>query len=154
MKVKDSIIVIRKAILCHIKNPEIRQFLYGLLSYEMISYIFFGVFTAIIDYCVYAFLSVLRMNVMFSNALSWLCAVIFSFSTNRRWVFKMGFDNIKDVLHSFNKFVCARFATLIMTEVMLLIAQLAAFNIYRTKIFAMILTVIINYIISKLFIFK
>ena len=59
MKVKDSIIVIRKAILCHIKNPEIRQFLYGLLSYEMISYIFFGVFTAIIDYCVYAFLSVL-----------------------------------------------------------------------------------------------
>ena len=52
MKVKDSIIVIRKAILCHIKNPEIRQFLYGLLSYEMISYVFFGVFTAIIDYCV------------------------------------------------------------------------------------------------------
>ena len=91
---------------------------------------------------------------MFSNALSWLCAVIFSFSTNRRWVFKMGFDNIKDVLHSFNKFVCARFATLIMTEVMLLIAQFAAFNIYRTKIFAMVLTVIINYIISKLFIFK
>ena len=70
MKVKDSIIVIRKAILCHIKNPEIRQFLYGLLSYEMISYVFFGVFTAIIDYCVYAFLSVLGINVMFSNALS------------------------------------------------------------------------------------
>ena len=86
MKVKDSIIVIRKAILCHIKNPEIRQFLYGLLSYEMISYVFFGVFTAIIDYCVYAFLSVLGINVMFSNALSWLCAVIFSFSTNRQWV--------------------------------------------------------------------
>lgn len=136
------------------KNPEIRQFLYGLLSYEMISYIFFWRIYSYYRLLRYAFLSVLGMNVMFSNALSWLCAVIFSFSTNRRWVFKMGFDNIKDVLHSFNKFVCARFATLIMTEVMLLIAQLAAFNIYRTKIFAMILTVIINYIISKLFIFK
>ena len=35
MKVKDSIIVIRKAILRHIKNPEIRNFVYVVLSYEM-----------------------------------------------------------------------------------------------------------------------
>lgn len=154
MKVKKIIIFIRESILSHVKNPKLRHFLYGLASYEMIFYVFFGIFTAIIDYFVYASLSVAGMNALHANIISWICAVIFSYATNRRWVFKMGFDNIHDVFHSFSKFVCARFATLVMTEIMILIAQLTDLNLYYTKIIAMVLTVIINYILSKLFIFN
>lgn len=154
MKVKNAIIFIRESILSHVKNPKLRHFLYGIASFEMMFYVFFGIFTALIDYLVYVSLSIAGMNPLLANIISWICAVIFSFATNRRWVFKMEFDNISDVFHAFSKFVCGRFATLMMTEAMLLLAQVTDLNRYYTKIFAMVLTVIINYILSKLFIFN
>ena len=49
---------------------------------------------------------------------------------------------------------CFALATLVMTEVILVIDKLIGGNQYIAKALSMLLTIVFNYILSKLFIFK
>ena len=44
---KDSIIKFRSFLLAHIKNPSLQTLIKGLISYEMLTYVFFGIGTAL-----------------------------------------------------------------------------------------------------------
>ncbi len=57
---KDSIIKFRSFLLAHIKNPSLQTLIKGLISYEMLTYVFFGIGTAIVDYLVFTFLMQVR----------------------------------------------------------------------------------------------
>ena len=63
-----------------------------------------------------------------------------------------------EVLHEFLRFARARIATLIMSEVIIFASVVIYGNNQKvnqiSKLISMVLTVILNYIISKLFIFN
>lgn len=151
---KGIIIKTRDFLLAHIKNKTIRTLIYGLISYEMISYIFFGLGTSVVDYVVFSAITAVGCDELISNIISTICAIIFAYVTNKLWVFKSRTHGFSEILQEFIKFTNARILTLIMTEIILLISKLIGGNPYVAKALAMLLTVILNYIFSKLFIFN
>ena len=46
---KETIIRLREFLLAHVSNKKLQSLIIGLLSYEMVYYIFFGAGTFIID---------------------------------------------------------------------------------------------------------
>ncbi len=152
--VKETIINFRSFLLRHFKNPQIRTLIWGLISYEMLSYVFWGVGTALVDFVVFTVVTAMGLDALLSNVISTFCAIIFAYVTNKKWVFKSKTNSLRELGHEFFKFAEARIATLIMTEFILLFSKLIHGNDYIAKIIAMVLTVIVNYILSKLLIFN
>lgn len=151
---KENIIRFRTFLLKHIKKKQLQTLIWGLISYEMLSYMFFGIGTAALDYVVFSSITALGLDALLSNIISTLCAIIFAYVTNKLWVFKSKTHGFQEIIQEFFKFANARFATLVMTEIMLFISKLLDGNDYIVKLVAMILTVILNYVFSKLFIFN
>lgn len=151
---KGIIIKTRDFLLAHIKNKAVRTLIYGLISYEMISYIFFGLGTSVVDYVVFSAITAVGCDELISNIISTICAIIFAYVTNKLWVFKSKTHGFAEILQEFIKFTNARIVTLVMTEIILLISKFIGGNPYIAKALAMLLTVILNYIFSKLFIFN
>ena len=63
---KDSIIKFRSFLLAHIKNPSLQTLIKGLISYEMLTYVFFGIGTAIVDYLVFTFFNAGKVQYYFN----------------------------------------------------------------------------------------
>ena len=87
-----------------------------------------------------------------ANVISWIGAVAFAYVTNRVFVFKSkNEDKLKEVI----AFVASRVLTLLLDmAVMFVLATLIKINYNISKIVAMILVIVANYIVSKLFVFK
>ncbi len=77
---KDSIIKFRSFLLAHIKNPSLQTLIKGLISYEMLTYVFFGIGTAIVDYLVFTFFNAGKVSALIANIISTFCAIIFFMS--------------------------------------------------------------------------
>lgn len=155
---KEKIICFRTFLLKHFKSKAIQTLIYGLISYEMISYLFFGIGTSAVDYIVFSALNVTDLSSLITNIISTACAIIFAYITNKLWVFKSKTHGFKEIIREFFRFTEARLATLVMTEVILFISIMIYGNDQVAnqiaKLIAMVLTVIVNYIFSKLFIFS
>lgn len=155
---KNLIIKVRTFLLEHFKNKYIRKFVEVLVNYEMISYIFFGVGTSVLDLVIFSALNFAGMDSLIANLISSVCAIIFAYVTNKMWVFESKTNGFNETVLEFLRFAYARAATLVMSEIIILISQLMYGNDkvanQIAKIIAMVLTVIFNYIFSKLFIFN
>ena len=121
---------------------------------EMILYLAFGIVTTIISISVFWFFtSVIPLNELVANVISFIVAVFFAFLTNRKWVFnvsdKQGF--FKDAV----KFYLGRLLTLLIEEgIIFVFITLLSFDSLTVKITAQLIVIILNYIISKIFVFK
>ena len=155
---KNLIIKVRTFLLKHFKNKYIRKLVEILVNYEMISYIFFGVGTSVLDLVIFSALNFSGMDSLIANLISSICAIIFAYVTNKIWVFESKTNGFSEAIKEFLRFAYARAATLVMSEIIILISQLLYGNDkvanQIAKIIAMVLTVIFNYIFSKLFIFN
>ena len=89
---------------------------------EIISYLFWGGMTTIVSWGSYSLFAVLFKNqismielfgmemfvvVLVSNILSWVCAFLFAFVTNKLWVFKSKSWKAEVCLPEFGKFFSA-----------------------------------------------
>lgn len=120
---------------------------------EIIMYLVFGVLTTVVNIVVYyIFSNLLHMNYLFSNAMAWFLSVLFAYVTNRKYVFDSKNNQIiKEAISFFG----SRLATGIMD--MMLMWFLANFNIVNdvvAKVVVNVIVVILNYILSKLVVFK
>ena len=122
---------------------------------EAISYIFFGVLTTIINYVVYYFcLIALSIHYAYSNIIAWILAVIFAFITNKIYVFQSRSTDIFITFQEAWKFTAARlFSVIIETFLLWIFIDLFLFDSRIVKIFTNIVVVILNYVLSKYFIF-
>ena len=151
---REKIIKVRFFLLKHFKNQYFQTLIMGLISYEMLSYMFFGLGTCIVDYGVFSSITAMGLDELISNIISTLCAIFFAYVTNKFWVFKSKTHGFIEVFGEFMRFANIRIFTLIMAEVILIISKLVRGNPYVAKAIAMVLTVILNYVCSKLFIFN
>lgn len=133
---------------------------HDLVSIEMLKYSLFGTGTALIDIGVYS-LCYKYLPIKYawlttaSNVIAWVLATLFAFFTNKLFVFRSRGAGRRHFLYEFFTFFGARGLTLIMSLVlMLLLVDVLHANPYYSKIGANILVIILNYMVSKLIIFK
>ena len=123
---------------------------------EVINYLFFGGCTFLVSVVsFYLFNKVLFLNEHFSNVLSWILAVLFAYVTNKTCVFESKTTNKKELLKEISSFFTARLLTLGIEELILLIfVNIFKFDAMIVKIFAQVIVILANYVLSKLFVFK
>ena len=122
-------------------------------KYELIAYIIFGILTTVVDWVVYYILSSLGVNYIINSIISWTVAVLFAFITNKLFVFDS--KRLKNIFRELVLFVLSRISTLVINLAgMYVLISLLKLNEFISKAILSILVVILNYIFSKLFIFK
>lgn len=123
---------------------------------EEILYLFFGGCTTLVNIVAYfLFARILQFDTVASNVLAWILSVLFAYITNRIWVFESKEKTFGGVMSEMLKFVGCRVATGLMdTAIMYIFVDLLSFNDMVVKVLSNILVIILNYVASKLFIFK
>ncbi len=123
---------------------------------ETIMYLIFGFLTFLVGIVTFAiFESVCGYNELISNVLSWIIAVLFAFVTNRKWVFESRTDSKQESYRQIIHFFEGRLITLAIEELIIFIfVTKLSFNSIVIKVIAQIIIIILNYIISKMWVFK
>lgn len=122
---------------------------------ESVAYLIFGVLTTLVDWGVYTVLWSNQVDYRISTVVSWVAAVLFAFVTNKFWVFN-SYDLRPDhLLKEFTAFVSCRAATGLFTLVgMMIMVQGLHLHELIGKLFVSAASLVLNYVFSKLFIFK
>lgn len=124
--------------------------------WDILPYLIFGVLTTVVNYLVYLpAYNILGLSAAVSNAIAWVVAVAFAYLTNKPFVFK-SFDWSKEtVIPELTKFVSCRVASGVMeTGIIFVAVDLLGWNAIIWKLVTSVLVVILNYIFSKLIVFK
>lgn len=123
---------------------------------EVLLYLFFGGLTFIVSIGTYAVFNVfLGINELIANVMSWIFAVLFAFLTNRIWVFQAPTNTIQEFVKQMVSFFGGRLITLAVEEVILLVfITILGFGSMLIKVVAQIVVIVLNYIISKFYVFK
>lgn len=136
---------------------SIKEFKIFLKKYsEVISYLFFGVLTTLINLATFWILStVFNLETIAATIAAWIIAVAFAFITNKIWVFKSKTKTNQETTKEAIMFVIARLITLGI-EVFLMWLMVDNFKQDKLiwKLLCNIITVILNYLFSKLIVFK
>ena len=136
---------------------SIKEFKIFLKKYsEVISYLIFGVLTTLINLATFWILStVFNLETIAATVAAWIIAVAFAFITNKIWVFKSKTKTNQETTKEAIMFVIARLITLGI-EVFLMWLMVDNFKQDKLiwKLLCNIITVILNYLFSKLIVFK
>lgn len=124
--------------------------------WDIITYLFFGVLTTVVNYLVYLpVYNLLHLSAAFSNAIAWVAAVAFAYLTNKPWVFKSHDWSAETVIPELCKFVGCRMGSGVLeTGILLVTVDLLHWNGNVWKLVTSVLVVVLNYIASKLLVFK
>lgn len=126
-------------------------------------YLFFGVLTTAVSFITAGIAKYLLERAGFapdpvsdiSTAISWVCAVTFAYITNRIWVFNSKASGAKELAKEAVSFYGGRILTFFMEVVMMrILFSWLGINYWVSKIFANVVVLILNYVISKLFVFR
>ncbi len=130
---------------------------------EVLLYLFFGVLTTAVSFLTAGLSKAVLESAgvgadgvsLASTCFSWVCAVTFAYVTNRIWVFSSEARGAKAILNEAAGFYGGRLFTLLVETVMMWVGYSRLdFNYWITKIVANVVVLILNYVISKLFVFR
>lgn len=123
---------------------------------EAIDYLFWGGVAFVLSMVLfYLFANVMNIYEQIANILSWIICVVFTYLTNRFFVFQSKVKGFVNIFKEFKDFVTARLLTLVMENVILfLMIDLLTINNMIAKLVGQFVVIVSNYILSKLWIFK
>ncbi len=123
---------------------------------EIINYLIVGGLTTLVSVVVYAvFTRFFHVNYMISNIVSWIISVLFAYITNKKFVFRSVCETRKDVLIEIYQFFKYRiFSFLIDILLMYVFVELVNIDDMIAKVIVQIIVIVLNYVFSKLFVFK
>jgi len=136
------------------KNPKIfKELSDKKITREILSYGIFGILTTVISIvtyhiCFYTF----SISNIISEIVSWVISVLFAYVTNRLWVFGEKNNNIVKQMSEF--FLCRLATGLLGLLIMFVGVDVLGLEGGIIKIISSFLVIVINYVASKLFIFK
>ncbi len=132
-----------------LKNPKCK---------EIIRYLIVGVLTTVLSLGVYFILTNTFLNphkkleLQLANIISWFISVLFAYFANRKYVFE---SKEKHIFKESLAFFSSRLATLILDMlIMFLGVSILSFNDKLVKLFSQIVIIVLNYVLSKLFVFQ
>ncbi len=123
---------------------------------ELIVYIITGGITTLINFAVFWLCKDLfGIHYAVSNVLAWLAAVVAAFVMNKWIVFRDAHTDVRTVIVQFLGFAGLRVASgALETGLLVVFVEYLHFNEDIVKLFVAVLVVILNYIFSKLLIFR
>lgn len=123
---------------------------------ESIMYLIFGGLTVLINISSYIlFTRVLNIEFLIANALAWVVAVLFAYITNKIFVFESKTNTLNELIKEFSSFVSCRILSGVMEMgLMYIMIDIMSINDFIVKIFTNVLVIVLNYILSKMIIFK
>ena len=124
--------------------------------WDIVSYLFFGVCTTIVNYLIYIpCYNFLEMSATVSNMIAWVVAVALAYLTNKPFVFKSNDWSAKTVVPELTKFVGCRIGSgAAETLILFLAVDLMGWNGNIWKLVTQVMVVVLNYIGSKLLVFR
>lgn len=124
--------------------------------YDVLSYLFFGVLTTVVNYLVYLpCYNLLHISASISNVIAWVAAVAFAFLTNKPFVFQSHDWSASVVLPELTKFVGCRVGSGVLeTAILFVTVDCLQWNGNVIKLIVSVLVVILNYFGSKLLVFR
>ena len=122
---------------------------------ELILYGIFGVGSTVINIAVFHLCGRLGVALNPTNIIAWFFAFAFAFITNKAIVFQSrGWTN-RAALREFASFLAVRIFTLVLDTVLLyLLVEWLLADRLLSKIVVNVIVILVNYIVSKFFIFK
>lgn len=131
---------------------------------EVVNYLVFGGLATLLNFILaFVFIKSMGMSTAVGNILDNIICILFAYTTNRIWVFKSQNKGI-EAIKEFGYFVACRLGTMVMDEVIMVVGVdylgKGIPGAYQTvwflsvKMFSQILVVLLNYVFSKLIIFK
>ncbi|MEE1239454.1 MAG: GtrA family protein [Acutalibacteraceae bacterium] len=122
---------------------------------EIILYLVFGVGTTLVNIAAYFVSSRIGIGTAVSTVIAWILSVLFAYVTNRKYVFESKATGAVPILKETANFFLCRLATgLLDLVIMVVFVDWLHFNDMIMKILSNIIVIVINYVASKLLIFK
>ena len=123
---------------------------------ELLLYGICGALTTILDIGIFWVLAnVINLHYLFANAIAWILAITFSFLTNKYFVFESRSFSRKVWVKEATEFFGARgLSCVIDMGGMFLMVSILGINKNYAKLIINVMVTIINYILSKFWIFK
>lgn len=122
---------------------------------EALLYLFFGGLTTLVDLVIFFVCTGLHIHTLITNVIAWGGAVLFAYFTNRSWVFHARTEDKKEGLRQIFSFFAGRLFSLGTEEAFLAVfITWLKLPTFWVKSAAQIVVVILNYIISKLIVFR
>lgn len=136
-----------------------------LANKETVLYLIFGVLATVLNIVLfYLFINVWKISTGLGNITDTIVCILFQYFTNRIWVFESK-NTGKEAIKEFIQFILARGVTAIIDQIFVVVgidffvakyvifSQQKIFSI-GIKILSNIIVIVLNYIFSKIFVFK
>ena len=125
---------------------------------ELVMYLVFGVLTTLVNYLVYFTANrIFRIHYLPANGLAWVIAVLFAYYTNRRWVFSSRAEGRFQKVLEFVTFVGGRVFSLLV-DMLIMFVGIDLLGLadrdFWVKTVAQVFVIVLNYLISKFFVFQ
>ena len=116
---------------------------------EVLSYLFFGLLTTLVNIACFALLSGTALGVYWANGLAFFLSVAFAYLTNTKFVFRSAFTRQN----------CLSFFTMRLSGLLLdmlgMVALLATgMDKLVAKVLVNLLVIVFNYLVSKLLVYR
>ncbi len=123
---------------------------------ELILYVFFGGVTTLVNWGAYAlFADVFRVPYLWATAIAQVLAILTAYITNRTWVFQSRAKGLKGILLEMGRFFSARLVSFVLDMGCMYVGvDLLHFNDDLMKLLSNVVIVIVNYVLSKVFVFR
>ena len=123
---------------------------------ELVAYIFAGAGTTLVNYVAYFVCTrVLSMGTIPATNASWVIAVLFGYAVNKAFVFRTHCDSLLSLAREAGSFFAMRAVSLLMENVLMFVTvEVLHLNDLVMKICANFVVLMLNYIFSKLLIFR
>lgn len=139
------------------KNENTRNKLAKLVNREVVTYLISGFLTTLVNWIVsFLFNDIIKLSsATVTGLIAWIAAVAFAYWINSSWVFQEKKEDSKSVIVKILKFFGSRVATgVIEIGVPGLLVDVLEFPFWPVKIIVSIAVIVLNYVFSKLFVFK
>ena len=123
---------------------------------EGMRYLVFGALTTFVNILAYSLLYyIVHISNATSNVIAWILGVMFAYITNKLYVFNSKTNTKLEFIKEITSFVGCRLLTLVIDEgIMIITVDNWGWNGLLMKIIANIIVIILNFIFSKILIFK
>lgn len=124
---------------------------------EVVNYLIFGGLSTLVNFVsYYIFARTLNIDEVISSGLSWFCAVLFAYVTNKLFVFETKKSNKKEVIKEMLSFFLARVISGALCDVgtFALMIKVLGINDIIAKLVTQVMVIIVNYLFSKLIVLK
>ena len=124
---------------------------------EIINYLICGGLSTVVNFASYIiFARLFKIDEVVSSFLSWVAAVIFAYIVNKIFVFESKTNSKRELAKEFISFIACRIISGITCDVgtFALMVKVLHINDIISKIVTQVMVIILNYVFSKLIIFK